>query len=312
LSITDRCQLACRYCTPGRSDEAPRPQFEYLSHGEIFRFVSLLKRHFGLSKVRITGGEPLLRPDVSEIIEVLDQAGIEEIGLTTNGQLLRKLAPDLKGAGLSRVNVSLDSLDDDTYANLTRGGRLRSTLEGIEAALVQGLTPVKINTVVIRGVNHTEVIRLARWALDRGCSIRFLELMPAGYTQSRYEELFVSSSEVRSELSREYSLRSAVEPEGGTSRNFLATDRRGKSGTIGFISPESHPFCRGCRRLRLTCTGHLIACLAHGGGKSIRHLLGEYTQRAEEDLIMAVSKALNEKARYRTLRQGVVMTAIGG
>jgi cyclic pyranopterin phosphate synthase len=254
----------------------------------------------------------LLRPDVSEIIEVLDQAGIEEIGLTTNGQLLRKLAPDLKGAGLSRVNVSLDSLDDATYADLTRGGKLRSTLEGIEAALVQGMTPVKINTVVIRGVNHTEVNSLARWALKRGCSIRFLELMPAGYTQSRYQELFVSSSEVRSELSREYSLRPVVEPEGGTSRNFLVTGDRGAAGTIGFISPESHPFCRGCRRLRLTCTGHLIACLAHRGGKSIRHLLGKHTQRAEEDLTMAVAEALNKKVRCRTLKPGVVMTALGG
>jgi len=188
-------------------------------------------------------------------------------------QLLAEMAPRLKRAGLHRINVSLDSLDAGTYAALTRGGDLRATLEGIDAALGCGLAPVKLNAVVLRGYNDAEVVELAGFALDHGCPIRFLELMPIRSSQIIFEELFVAASEIRTRLETQFALEPLDRGAGQTSRDFLASDRYGRRGVIGFISPMSQPFCDECTRIRLTSTGRLVSCLMRGLGPSIKGML---------------------------------------
>lgn len=311
VSVTDRCQLRCLYCMP--SVGAPRlSREEVLSFEEIVRFVHVVRRRFALTKVHITGGEPLVRPGITDLVGMLASERIADLALTTNGQRLAELAAELKRAGLRRVNVSLDTLDAGAFRTLTRGGRLEHALEGIEAALHHELAPVKINTVVLRGYNDTEVVELARFALQRGCRVRFLELMPIGYAQAAFDDLFVPTPEVRAHLDRAFTLKPLVHKAGESSRNFLASGRHGREGIIGFISPETQPFCESCTRVRLTSTGRLISCLARGDGPNVRGLLGSDSPRAAEALQELVAMKLNRK-RARTAFDTVrPMVAVGG
>jgi cyclic pyranopterin phosphate synthase len=285
---------------------------EVLSYEQILGFVGELKARYGLSQVRLTGGEPLVRPELDRLVAMLAAAGVSDLALTTNGQQLAGLAGRLKQAGLGRINISLDSLHPETFAAVTRGGILSKTLAGIAAAQQAGLSPVKLNVVVMRGRNDAEVAGLVRFAMRNDCQIRFLELMPIGVAAAGFEERFVSTAEVRERLAGEFTLAALpVDPQ-DTSRNFVAGDGRGRSAVVGFISPYSEPFCAGCWRLRLTATGALIGCLARSERIPLAPLLRSGGEVDGEAIAAAVERALSIKRRNGEFVQPQAMVGIGG
>ncbi|MDP6524432.1 MAG: GTP 3',8-cyclase MoaA [Kiritimatiellia bacterium] len=310
VSVTDRCQLRCSYCMPKEGIEQCSHK-DILNYEEIVSFVRAVQQHYHLRKVRITGGDPLVRPNIETLIAMLSDAGIPDIAITTNGQLLTRRARQLKNSGLHRVSVSLDSLCELTFRDLN-GGSLEKTLEGIESAIRLGLTPLKLNMVVLRGINDAEVGDIADFALARGCEVRFLELMPIGYGASRFEDWYVSSEEVRRRLSQSYTLSPLPVNRGETSCTYSIEGNRGRSGTVGFISPYSHPFCDGCRRLRLTADGNLLGCLASEKGVSVRNILRSDDPAAANQIGAIVAGALKGKPTCRTFKRRDSMAAIGG
>lgn len=257
ISVTDRCNLRCVYCMPeggisllGRSD--------ILTFEEI-QAVAQAAAELGISKVRLTGGEPLARVSLPDLVRMLDQiGGIDDIALTTNGILLARYARDLKAAGLRRVNISLDSLRPERFQRITRGGRLEDVLKGIEAAREVGLSPIKINVVVMKGVNDDELLDFAHKTLEQDWNVRFIELMSIGQNHES-DTWFVPVSEVMERLKSLGDL----EPHSSTAGNGPARYFRlpGAKGTLGFISPVSEHFCIHCNRLRLTADGKLRPCL---------------------------------------------------
>jgi len=254
ISVTDRCNLRCLYCMP--PEGVPRiPHSEILSYEEI-RTVVRAAAELGINRIRLTGGEPLVRAELPKLIHMLSQIeGIQELSLTTNGTILKKNALEFKQAGLSRVNVSLDTLKADKFRYITRLGALEDVLEGIKAAKEAGFEPVKINTVVMRGINDDEIRDFARMTYKEGCHVRFIELMPFKSVAE-----FVPSIELRQHIS----LLGKLEPCVSITGNGPATYYRlaGAKGTIGFISPLTEPsFCSRCNRMRLTPDGKLRPCL---------------------------------------------------
>jgi cyclic pyranopterin phosphate synthase len=311
ISVTDRCQLRCLYCMP--SEGVPICDHrDILRFEQIVRFVRVVKSRFGLSKVHITGGEPLVRPGIVELVAMLAAEDLGDLAMTTNAQHLERLAGPLRKAGLHRLNVSLDTLNDRSFASLTGGGRVQPVMEGIQAALDEGLNPVKLNTVVLRGYNDREVVDLAVWAIDHGCPIRFLELMPIGCAKSVFENLFVPASEIRCGLEKSFALEPLDYHAGESTRYFLASDSSPRRGTIGFISPQTDPFCGGCRRLRLTSTGTVISCLARGHGPDIRAVLRDESQNAEEALGDILAAELDSKSVRCGFDTGRAMVTVGG
>lgn len=310
LSVTARCQLRCLYCVPPGADG--RPPTTVLSITEILRFVRAVRAAFSLTKIHITGGEPLIRADILDLIERLADEGIEGLALTSNGQRLAPMARDLKRAGLRRVNVSLDSIQQSTYRRITRGGDLHGVLRGLEAARECGLDPVKLNTVVLKGINEAETVDIARFALDAGCQARFLELMPIGCARSMFDRLFVSAREVRSRLATVFTFVPLPYEAGASSRNFLVQDAKGRAGVVGFIASETAPFCRGCSRLRLTSDGRLLWCLASGRGASVKALLRGSGAGAEEALARTVREGMAAKCARGAFDNAEGMVAVGG
>jgi cyclic pyranopterin phosphate synthase len=311
VSVTDRCSLRCTYCMPKRRVPLA-PRADLLSDEEILHVVLALDACFGLEHVRITGGEPLLRPDLDRLVAMLAEAGVPDLALTTNGQQLSGLAERLRRAGLKRVNVSLDSLEPRTFASITRGGFLDRTLAGIAAAQAAGLKPLKLNMVVMRGRNDDEVGELMKFAIEHDCQMRFLELMPIGEAAARFEDVFVPTSEVQERLRQEFTLEALPVDEADTSRNFIARHHSGRSAIAGFISPYSEPFCQGCRRLRLTSTGVLIGCLARAEGIPLMPLLRGDREIDGTALIAAAKGALDMKRRSGAFMQPRAMVRIGG
>lgn len=311
LSVTDRCQLRCTYCVPANGIPM-RPHRDVLSFEEITRFVRELQAEFDLVKVRITGGEPLVRRGITDLVAMLAELNLRDLALTTNAQGLAGLAADLRRAGLRRLNVNLHSVNAATYANITRGGVLEPTLEGIREAIRAGLSPVKTNTVVIRGQNDAELPDIARFVLGLGCQARFLELMPIAYARPDFERAFVPSTEILSRLADAFQLAPMDALAGASSRDFQAADKSGIAGIVGVIASESSPFCGGCTRLRLTSTGELITCLARGKGIMIRELLRSTAPDAGRTLRNMVAAELAGKRRRTSFETPRPMAAVGG
>ena len=258
ISITDRCNLRCTYCMP---EEGIQP----LTHHDVLRFEEIVRlvqvgAGLGIRHLRLTGGEPLVRKGVVDLVRMLRQVpGIESISMTTNGVALAPVAQALREAGLSRVNVSLDTLQPERYAAITRRGRLDDALAGIDAALSVGLTPVKINMVVVKGVNEDEAVDFARMSLERPWHVRFIEFMPLGEHAEQARRAYVSSDETRAEIE---AVLGTLEPAEIVAHGPARTWRLpGAVGTIGFISALSEHFCGACNRLRLTSDGKLVPCL---------------------------------------------------
>ncbi len=311
ISVTNKCQMRCLYCTPekyrrrmGRGDA--------LSFEEILRFVKLLNRRYGLGKVRITGGEPLLRRDVTSLIRMISEIGVGEITLTTNGQLLAGFAKELKAAGVSRLNISLDSLDPETFRKLTRGGDLNDTLEGIRKARESGFHVIKLNMVVMRGINDREIFDMALFGIKNNYQVRYLELMPIGITKEEFNAWFVSSAEIKDKLKERYSLRAIPDKISSSSRNFVISDGNGGTGIIGFISPKTVPFCAGCRRLRLKADGKLVGCLARKTEWDIRQFLASNEAIESPALLDMITSALNNKQAFGKFQNDDTMAEIGG
>lgn len=260
VAVTDRCNLRCTYCMPPEG-VTPKSHEEILTYEETVRLVRA-GASLGIRRVRLTGGEPLVRRDLVDLVKGLAALpGLEEVSLTTNGTLLAPLAKDLARAGLRRVNISLDSLRPERFRQLTRGGRLEKVLAGIEAALAAGLTPVKLNTVVQAHLNEDEVADLARLTLEKDVNVRFIELMALGASRGRGEG-FVANGKLWERL------QPLIAAVGGITEESLpgsgparAWRLKGAHGTLGFISPVSERFCDQCNRLRLTADGHLRPCL---------------------------------------------------
>ncbi|RLJ05710.1 MAG: GTP 3',8-cyclase MoaA, partial [Candidatus Aenigmatarchaeota archaeon] len=257
ISVTDRCNLRCIYCIPPEG-VSQMPHSAILSYEEI-QTVVRAAAELGINKIRLTGGEPLVRAELSKLVRMLSQIeGIEELSLTTNGVFLKKHAMELKQAGLSRVNVSLDTLKPDKFRYITRLGELEAVLEGIEAAKEAGLEPVKINTVVMRGINDDEILDFARMTRENGWHVRFIELMPFnGVTE------FVPFIELQQHISLLGKLEPCPDSTGITGNGPAIYYRlTGARGTIGFINPlTEHSFCSRCNRMRLTPDGKLRPCL---------------------------------------------------
>lgn len=260
ISVTDRCNLRCVYCMPPEGVQNI-PHDEILTMEEITKIVKAGVQ-VGIRKVRLTGGEPLVRRGILDLINSLHRIPeIDDIAITTNGILLEEMAEDLKAAGINRVNISLDTLRPSRFRQITRGGSLDKVRRGINVALEKGLTPVKINTVVIRGFNDDELINLARLTMDHPLHIRFIELMPIGTSNASADTRYISSNEVRELI--EGSMGNLVNEKNNIPGNGPARYSRldGAQGTIGFISAVSNHFCAECNRLRLTATGQLRPCL---------------------------------------------------
>jgi cyclic pyranopterin phosphate synthase len=254
ISVTDRCNLRCIYCMP--PEGVPQiSHSEVLSYEEIRTTVQAAGQ-LGINKVRLTGGEPLIRADLPKLVGMLSQIeGIDELSLTTNGTILKKHVLELKQAGLSRINVSLDTLKADKFRYITHFGELKDVLEGIDAAKEAGFHPVKINTVVMRGINDDEILDFARMTYEDGWHIRFIELMPfKGVAE------FTPSNELRQHINSLGKLQSCTSLTGNGPATYYGL--AGAKGTIGFISPLTEPtFCSRCNRMRLTPDGKLRPCL---------------------------------------------------
>jgi GTP 3',8-cyclase len=273
VSVTDRCNFRCLYCMPPDG-------VQLIPHEEVLRYeeIELIVRaaaSLGLSKVRLTGGEPLVRLGIAELVHAIASVpGIDDLSLTTNGVLLTARAPELARAGLRRVNVSLDTLRPERFYRVTRGGDLAKVLAGIEAAQAAGLTPIKINTVVVRGLNDDEVAEIARTTLERDWHVRFIELMPLGRSADWANDGYVSTTEIKARVET----LGVLTPAGGRAPGAGNGPARyyrlpGAQGTVGFISPVSDHFCFQCNRLRLTADGKLRPCLLRADEVDLRSAL---------------------------------------
>ncbi|MEK6692486.1 MAG: GTP 3',8-cyclase MoaA [Nitrospirota bacterium] len=258
ISVTDRCNLRCIYCMPSEG-------VRFIEHREILRYEEILRivriaTRLGISKVRITGGEPLVRKDIVRLIESLaEMTEIEDISLTTNGVLLKAYAGDLSRAGLQRVNVSLDSLSPERYEIITRGRHLSDVWDGIEEAENAGLKPVKINIVPIKGFNDDEILDFAMLTLRRPVDVRFIEFMPIGAKEMWDERKYISTGEIKERIRTLGDLvPDRSERQAGPAENYRLP---GAVGVIGFISPLTNHFCSSCNRLRLTADGKMRPCL---------------------------------------------------
>lgn len=258
ISITDRCNLRCVYCMP-------KDGVELAGHEEVLQLEEIVKIvqsavMVGIRKVRLTGGEPLVRKGIADLIGLInDIPEIDDIALTTNGILLPEMAGELKKAGLSRVNISLDTLVPQKFADVTRGGLLSKAWLGVEAAQDAGFDPVKINTVIIRGFNDDEIWDFVELSRKLPLHIRFIELMPIGASELWQENSYISTNELIQTISSRYELISEKEVAGSGPAKYYRIP--GGNGTIGFISPISNHFCANCNRLRLTSEGQLRPCL---------------------------------------------------
>lgn len=289
LSLTDRCDLRCAYCMPERQVFLPRA--EVLTLEELHELaLGFIDR--GITKLRLTGGEPLVRRDMIDLVRALGRKvgdGLEELTLTTNGTRLADFADDLAAAGVRRINVSLDTLDRATFARLTRRDSLPQVLEGIAAAQAAGIA-VKINAVALGGVNEHEIPELAAWAHGRGCDLTLIEVMPLGEVEEDRFDHYLPLTAVRETLERRFALTPSGHRTGGPARYFdvAETGRR-----IGFITPLTNNFCEGCNRIRVTATGQLFACL--GGAERVDLRAALRSPQPEEALQAALDLAMKIK-----------------
>jgi cyclic pyranopterin phosphate synthase len=289
LSVTDRCNLRCVYCMAEDMTFLPRAQLLTL---EELRDTAAAFVDLGVRKIRLTGGEPLIRRDILKLVEVVASLpGLDELTMTSNGVLLPKMAQPLKDAGLARLNISIDSLRAERFKSLTRIGGLEQVLAGIRAAAEAGFVKVKLNAVILAGFNDDEVLDLARFAVDRGLDISFIEEMPLGEISSHSRNSTqVSSAQIRRQLASEFTLLDSTESTGGPSRYLQVAHSSSK---IGFISPMSNNFCDTCNRVRLTAQGRLLLCLGNENSIDLRAVLRRYPsdiQRLKQHIIHAIEK----------------------
>jgi cyclic pyranopterin phosphate synthase len=296
LSVTDRCDLRCVYCMSEDMKFVPREQL--LTLEEMSRigtaFVEL-----GVNKIRISGGEPLTRRNILSVFETLGKLdGLTDLTLTTNATLLKKYAQPLKDAGVTRINISLDTIQPERFAKITRIGKLQKTMDGIDEALKVGFDNIKINTVVMKNFNHDEVIDLVEFIRDRGMDISFIEEMPLGDMGDHdRSQTYCSSDDILKDLRETYNLVGTDESTGGPAKYFRFMDSEGNrenESRIGFISPHSHNFCDTCNRVRVTAEGMLLLCLGQEHSMDLRQIV-----RAHPTDDAALRKALIDSMQIK-------------
>lgn len=276
MSVTDRCDFRCVYCMAEDMTFLPRAKVlsleELATLGESF--VNL-----GIKRIRLTGGEPLVRRGIVDLIARLSALpGFDEVTLTTNGSQLSKFAKPLKAAGLKRINISLDSLNAERFARMTRRDKLHQVLAGVDAAVAEGFEKIKLNAVVMKNHNDDEILPLVDYAQQRDIDISFIEEMPLGQIQHHDRaQAFCSSDDVRQVIERRYPLLPSTDTTGGPSRYYRIPEAKGR---IGFISPHSHNFCDSCNRLRVTAEGRLLLCLGQENSVDLRAILRRYPGEA--------------------------------
>lgn len=284
LSVTDRCDFRCVYCMTEDMTFLPRSQV--LTLEEIYTIAQAFTE-LGVNKIRLTGGEPLVRSNVMSLIERLGKlAGLKELLLTTNGAQLEKFAAPLRAAGVNRINISIDSLDAERFRRISRVGKLESVLAGIEAARAQNFERIRLNAVIMKGYNDDEVLALTEFALDRNVDLAFIEEMPLGNASDHDRESTVCSNDwVREVISNRHELLPSTVSTAGPSKYYKIP---GHESRIGFISPVSHNFCSDCNRVRVTVEGRLLLCLGNEHSVDLRAIVR------------------SEKADIETLKQAIV------
>jgi len=277
ISITDRCDFRCQYCMAEEMEFLPRENLltyeEICSIGQAFT-------ELGVTKFRLTGGEPLVRTDAVKLMSSLASLpGLKELSVTSNGSQLAKYAPAMKLAGLSRINISLDTLEADKFHEITRTGKLGKVIAGIDAAREQGFKGIKLNAVIMRGSNDDEVLDLVEFAINRNLDISFIEEMPLGQVAHDRSDSYCSSDDVRQIIEQKYSLVPTTESTNGPSKYY----RLGgiESTKVGFISPHSHNFCETCNRVRLTAEGRLLLCLGNEDSIDLRKIVRQFPSEIE-------------------------------
>ncbi|UCH41434.1 MAG: GTP 3',8-cyclase MoaA [Gammaproteobacteria bacterium] len=280
LSVTDRCDLRCVYCMPEKMKFVPRSQLLTLEEMEAVgrAFIKL-----GVDKIRVTGGEPLVRQNILQLFQNL--GAIEELRdltLTTNATQLKKYARPLKDAGVTRINISLDTIRPDRFHDITRVGDLAKTLEGIDAAIACDFEQIKINTVVLKNYNHDEILDLVNFCIDRGIDISFIEEMPLGQNDHHDRAVaYYSSDQILEDLEQHFELVPSTMTTAGPTRYYrLSTHENTR---VGFISPHSHNFCDSCNRVRVTAEGRLLLCLGQEHSMDLRHVMRAHP--GEDDML---------------------------
>ena len=316
LSVTDRCDLKCRYCMPAEGVPASERE-DVLTFEEVIRVVRVFVR-LGVQTVRITGGEPLVRRGLERLVGMIrDEAGIEDIALTTNATALRSKASALVSAGLKRINVSLDSVDPDTFRSMTRGGDVRRVIAGIDAAREAGIEELKTNTVVVRGANDHQVGDVVDWAWARDIVPRFIELMPLGEGARLGRDAVVPVAEIQERLGDRLTLGPGPRHrlDRGPAGYLPASDGSGRK--VGFIGAVTDNFCHRCNRIRITARGEIRACLASPHGLSLRDILRRHPDdggvvRAIEASLFGTSKGHGFYVPGERAHHAVDMSRIGG
>jgi cyclic pyranopterin phosphate synthase len=299
LSVIDACNFRCTYCLPdGYLVPSERPR--WLSLDEIARVLRAFAR-VGMRKVRVTGGEPTLRRDLTAVLHVASTTpGIETVAMTTNGVLLRKQLGDWCAAGLSAINVSIDSLERDRFAAITGQDRLEDILAGVERAIAAGLPSIKLNAVLLRGLNDDSLPQWLDYLRDRPVGVRFIELMQTGSNLDYFRRHHVRAEELEAQLREAGWILRRRAPDAGPAREYAHPDYMGR---VGIIAPYSRDFCAGCNRLRVTSTGALRLCLFGDAGVSLRPLLQEDAQQDELVALLAAQLGLKQASHALHLGQ---------
>jgi len=311
LSVTDRCDLRCVYCMPKGFKDFEVPE-HWLSFAEVERVIAAFGS-LGVSRVRITGGEPLIRKDMPSLAARLSQLpGIDDLSLSTNAVQLARHAKALKAANVSRLNISLDSLDADNFTKITNGGKLEKVLKGLQAAKQYGFAPIKINMVVMKGINDHEVEDMVNYCIEHDFTLRFIETMPMGESGLSASKQYVNLQDVKKQLAQKYELLPGVMPGGGPARyvRVAGTELR-----IGFITPISQHFCETCNRVRLSVDGTLYLCLGQSDKVELRPLLrdGISDNELRETIVNAI-RLKPERHEFNEKPQQIVrfMSMTGG
>jgi cyclic pyranopterin phosphate synthase len=310
LSVTDRCDLRCNYCLPKGFTDFEEPE-DWLTFDEIERAIAAFGR-LGVTRVRITGGEPLIRKNIAELAARLAAlASIDDLSLSTNGTRLAKQAAILKDAGISRINVSLDSLRADRFKSITQG-KLNKVLSGLQAARRAGFSPIKINMVVMADVNDDEVEDMVEFCIENGFTLRFIETMPMGETGRCAAQHYVDLRTIYRRLQQRFELIPGVVPGGGPARYVKVADSDLR---IGFITPISQHFCESCNRVRLSADGTIYLCLGQNDRFDLRPLLrgGADGHELEQAILSAIAQK-PERHEFRDKPEQVVrfMAVTGG
>lgn len=290
LSVTDRCDFRCVYCMTEEMQFVPRRQV--LTLEELYT-VARAFTELGVSRIRLTGGEPMVRSNVMHLIKRLGKLrGLDELLLTTNGSQLDKYSQPLKAAGVNRINISLDSLDAEKFKHISRVGKLERVLAGIDAAIAAGFDRLRINSVIMRGYNEDEVLPLADFAFDRDIDIAFIEEMPLGEASDHdREDTTCSNVWVREQIESRYALLDSAIKTAGPSRYAQVLGRKSR---VGFISPVTHNFCADCNRVRVTVEGRLLLCLGNEHSMDLRAILRD-NSKTFDDLKAAIVAAMDLK-----------------